>query len=60
MTRYLLTQLVGRAMRLSGTSYRFGKEYRWGVSRWHRAVYSMFCTFGANIIADGERFPFIR
>ena len=60
MGRWMMTQLVGRTMRVMGTEFRFSKDYRWGVSRYHRTVYALVCTFGCNIIADGESFPFIR
>jgi hypothetical protein len=50
--RNLLTKLTGNIMRVTGTSFRFGKEYRWGVTRWNRFVYACICTFRANNIAD--------
>jgi hypothetical protein len=33
------------------TGFRFSKHYRWGVSRFHRAVYAMVDTVRANQIA---------
>jgi hypothetical protein len=30
------------------TGFRFSKDYRWGVSRFHRAVYACVDTVGAN------------
>jgi hypothetical protein len=41
--------LIAPVMRLTG--FRFSKEYRWGVSRFHRAVYAMVNTVRANISA---------
>lgn len=60
MLRWMLTQAVGRTMRVMGTEFRFSKDYRWGVTWYHRTVYAVICTFGANIVADGESFPYIR
>lgn len=34
------------AMKLTG--FRFSKDYRWGVSRFHRAVYSLVNVVAAN------------
>ena len=48
-----LTTAVGLIMRWTGTGFRFSKDWRWGVRWYHRAVYSLICTFGANIVADG-------
>ena len=45
-------------MRLLNLSYRFPKDYRWGITRYHRAVYFLVCTFGSNIIADGGDWPY--
>ena len=33
------------------TGFRFSKDYRWGVSRFHRAVYAAVDTVAANHIA---------
>ena len=33
------------------TGFRFSKDYRWGVSRFHRAVYALVDTVGANHMA---------
>lgn len=60
MLRWALTYLVGLAMRVSHTKFRFSKDYRWGVSRFHRCVYSLICTFGCNMVADGKHWPLIR
>jgi protein-disulfide isomerase-like protein with CxxC motif len=37
---------------LRATGFRFSKDYRWGVSRWHRAVYATVSTVRANELAD--------
>ena len=55
--RWTLTVLTGRMMRVLRTDVRFSKDYRWGTTRFHRFVYALICTFGANIIADGGEFP---
>lgn len=51
-TRNILTWLFGHAMRLSGTKFRFSKDWRWGVYWYHRLVYACICTFECNLIAD--------
>lgn len=33
------------------TGFRFSKDYRHGTTRFHRAVYAMVDTVGANISA---------
>jgi hypothetical protein len=38
--------LIAPVMRLTG--FRFSKDYRWGVSRFHRAVYACVNTVSAN------------
>lgn len=37
---------------LALTGFRFSKEYRWGVTRFHRAVYACTSTVVANLVAD--------
>ncbi len=49
--RIWLSVLVGRCMRRS--TFRFSREYRWGVTWYHRAVYATICTFLSNVVADG-------
>ena len=46
MIRKVLAVLIAPAMRVTG--FRFSKDYRWGVSAFHRAVYSCVDTVGAN------------
>lgn len=33
------------------TGFRFSKDYRWGTTRFHRAVYACVSTAKANLIA---------
>ena len=48
-----LSILVGMFVRRT-TTFRFSKDYRWGVTFLHRAVYATICTFLCNLVADGE------
>lgn len=41
--------LIAPALMITG--FRFSKDYRWGVSRFHRAVYAMVNTVQANLVA---------
>ncbi len=47
--RNLMAYLV--APILMATGFRFSKEYRWGVTRWHRMVYAVVSTVKANPLA---------
>jgi hypothetical protein len=47
--RTINAYLIAPALMLTG--FRFSKEYRHGVSRFHRAVYAAVDTVGANHIA---------
>lgn len=47
--RKINARLVAPALMLTG--FRFSKDYRWGVSRFHRAVYACVDTVGANWMA---------
>jgi hypothetical protein len=51
---YYLRQAVGVAISpvLAVSGFRFSKAYRWGVSRFHRAVYAACSTTTANRWAD--------
>ena len=51
--RLINAYLAVPAMMLSG--FRFSKDYRWGVSRFHRFVYRMVDTVAANHIAGLPR-----
>lgn len=44
--RKITACLLVPAMKLTG--FRFSKDYRWGISRWHRFVYATVDTVGAN------------
>lgn len=53
--RKALAYLISPALVMTG--FRFSKDYRWGVSRLHRAVYAVVDTVGANWIANKWRSP---
>ncbi len=48
--RNIAAHLIAPVMRLTG--FRFSKDYRWGKTFFHRAVYAMVSTVGANYLAD--------
>ena len=48
--RRFTASLLAPIMRATG--YRFPKDYRWGLTRWHRAVYRCVDTVVANLKAD--------
>jgi hypothetical protein len=50
--RAAVATLVAPVLKLTG--FRFSKDYRWGVSRYHRAIYAVCDTLRANLIADGR------
>jgi len=50
--RNFLAHIIAPAMRLTG--FRFSKDYRHGTTRFHRAVYTIVSTVGANYVADGQ------
>ena len=47
--RNLIGKFIGLVLRKS--HFRFSKDYRWGTTAYHRAVYAMVDTVGANITA---------
>ena len=49
MTRNLTAQILAPIMKATG--FRFSKDYRWGVTRFHRAVFAMVNTVQANALA---------
>ncbi|MES2367482.1 MAG: hypothetical protein V4563_16520 [Pseudomonadota bacterium] len=49
MIREILTNAVIPVLKITG--FRFSKDYRWGVSRFHRAVYALVNTVEANLRA---------
>ena len=57
--RTLTAYAISPAMRLTG--FRFSKDYRWGTTRRHRAIYRMVDTVAANyaagmtILIDGDK-----
>ena len=57
MIRNLNAHLIAPILRLTG--FRFSKDYRWGVTRFHRVAYACVSTVGANIIADGDRWDWL-
>lgn len=52
--RNIVAALTGLVIR--HTDFRFSKDYRWGVSRFHRAVYACCNTVAANYVANGDSF----
>ena len=47
--RDLMANLIYPVLKITG--FRFSKDYRWGVTAWHRAVYKYVNTIQANIKA---------
>jgi hypothetical protein len=45
---------------LAITGFRFTKDYRWGVTAYHRTVYAIVGTVWANIYADRLAYAFRR
>lgn len=52
--RNFTATLIVPIMKLTG--FRFSKDYRWGTTMFHRIVYRMVDTVGANIKADNVGF----
>lgn len=52
--RQLNGKLIGLVLKATGCPFRFSKEYRWGVTRWHRMVYACVNTIEANWTAGME------
>ena len=50
MIRTAAALTISPALALTG--FRFSKDYRWGVSRFHRVVYAAISTVAANYYAD--------
>ncbi len=48
--RHITAWTITPAMAITG--FRFSKLYRHGTTRWHRLVYNMVDTVGANLAAD--------
>jgi hypothetical protein len=47
--RDLTAVLISPVLKLTG--FRFSKDYRWGTTRFHRAVYAVVSTVRANHLA---------
>ena len=41
---------IGYVLKITG--FRFSKDYRWGITAYHRLVYRLIDTVGSNISAD--------
>ena len=55
MIRTINAYLLIVPMRVTGL--RFSKDYRWGTSRWHRAIYRMVDTVYANVLTGPYDMP---
>lgn len=53
MRKIIAMLMVGR---MAKSGFRFSKDYRHGVTRYHRIVYALVDTVGANQKADAVRF----
>lgn len=49
MFRTTMAYLIAPALMVTG--FRFSKDYRWGTTKFHRAVYAYVNTVAANHIA---------
>lgn len=47
--RNITANLIAPFLKVTG--FRFSKDYRWGTTRFHRAVYALVDTVGANLKA---------
>ena len=47
--RDILATIIAPFLKITG--FRFSKEYRWGITRWHRIVYATVNTIQANLKA---------
>ena len=50
MTRTITAYLISPVLAVTG--FRFSKDYRWGTTKFHRAVYAVVSPVVANISAD--------
>ena len=53
MIRTITARAIAPLMAVTG--FRFGKKYRRGATAWHRAVYALVDTVGANNAAYALR-----
>ena len=44
--REINAAIIAPVLKLTG--FRFSKDYRWGTTRFHRAVYALVSTVSAN------------
>ncbi len=51
MFRTATAKMIAPVLKLTG--FRFSKDYRWGTTMFHRAVYACVSTVEANLTADG-------
>jgi hypothetical protein len=49
--RKLNGQIIGTILRITGCGFRFSKDYRWGVTMYHRIVFRVISTVDANYTA---------
>lgn len=47
--RNAIAAVIAPVLKLTG--FRFSKDYRWGTTRFHRVVYALCNTVGANLRA---------
>jgi len=40
---------------LRATGFRFSRDYRWEITRFHASIYWLVDTVGANALADGAK-----
>lgn len=50
MTRTFTAAVISPILAITG--FRFSKDYRWGTTPFHRAVYTVVSTVSANIFAE--------
>lgn len=50
MTRTFTAAVISPVLAITG--FRFSKDYRWGTTPFHRAVYAVVSTVAANYFAD--------
>ena len=47
--RVFIGKIIAPVMKVTG--FRFSKDYRWGTTLFHRVVYKLVDTIGANMAA---------
>jgi hypothetical protein len=48
--RFIVARLIAPVM--AHTGFRFTKDYRWGMTIWHKMVFAVCSTVEANYRAD--------